>query len=200
MNPIGPIQNTNNIRYADFVRVVTPAATYLASTYSSPITVSAVSSSPFDALGALLSIGKIQRDIKSTGSQTSVMLNGVDTSMLAWALGVDIKGAQLTMWKGFFDTSGKLITTGGTGGLYQYFFGYIDTYQITEQWHEEQRTYTATISVSAANIQMILQHRVAGRFTNDASWESFNSGDSSMKRVATISTIYYAFGAPAGSL
>jgi uncharacterized membrane protein len=120
--------------------------------------------------------------------------------MLGWALGQDIKGSQITIWKGFFDTSGNLITTGGTGGLYQYFFGFIDTFQIVEQWHEEQRAYTGTINVSAANIQMILQNRVAGRFTNDASWEFFNPGDTSMNRVPVISTIYYAFGAPAGTL
>jgi hypothetical protein len=200
MIPISPIQNTNNIRYADFVQVVTPTGTYQFSTYSSPLTVSAVSSQPFDALGQLVSIGKIQRDIKSTANQTSITLSGIDTTMLGWALGQNIKGSQITIWKGFFDTSGNLITTGGTGGLYQYFFGFIDTFQIVEQWHEEQRAYTGTINVSAANIQMILQNRVAGRFTNDASWEFFNPGDTSMNRVPVISTIYYAFGAPAGTL
>jgi hypothetical protein len=198
--PITPIEGTNNIRYADFVRVVTATATYYFSTYAASLTVSEISSTPFDGLGALVAIGKIQRDIKSTGNQTSIEINGIDSSLLGWALGQNIKGSQITMWKGFFNPDGSLITSGGTGGLYQYFYGFIDTFQITEKWQEEIRMYTGTISVSAANIQLILQNRVAGRYTNDSSWQFFNSGDTSMKRVAQISTIYYAFGAPAGTL
>ena len=198
--PITPIEGTNNIRYADFVRVVTASDTYYFSTYAADLVVSAISSTPFDGLGALVAIGKIQRDIKSTGNQTSIELNGIDSALLGWALGQNIKGSQITMWKGFFNPDGSLITSGGTGGLYQYFYGFIDTFQITEKWQEEIRMYTGTISVSAANIQLILQNRVAGRYTNDASWQFFNPGDTSMNRVAKISTIYYAFGAPAGTL
>lgn len=197
---IAPIQNTNNIRYADFVRVVTGSATYMFATTSSSITVPAVSSTPFDGLGQLVSIGKIQRDIKSTANQTTITLIGLDTALLGWVLGQDIKGSEITLWKGFFDTSGNLITTGGTGGLYQYFYGFVNTFSIGEQWMEEARMMVGTITVSAANIQMILQNRIVGRYTNDASWEYFAPGDTSMNRVATISTIYYAFGASAGVL
>ena len=192
--PIVPIQNTNNIRYADFVRVVTPTETFRFATTPSSLTIPAVDSQPFDGLGQLVGIGKVQRDIKSTANQTTITLIGIDTALLGAVLGQGFKGAQITMWKGFFDNGGNLITTGGTGGLYQYFYGFINTFQIGEQWMEEIRMYVGTITVSAANIQMILQNRTVGRFTNDSSWEYFTPGDTSMNRVATISTIYYAFG------
>ena len=191
---ITPIQNTNNIRYADFVRVVTPTASFRFSTAPTSITVSAVDSLPFDGLGQLVGIGKVQRDIKSTANQTTITLVGIDTALLGEVLGNNFKGAQITMWKGFFNTDGTLITTGGSGGLYQYFYGFINTFNIGEQWMEEVRMYVGTITVSAANIQMILQNRIVGRFTNDPSWQFFNSGDTSMNRVATISTVNYAFG------
>jgi len=194
MNDIPPLDNTNNIRYADFVRVISPSGTYRFSTTASALTINAVDSQPFDGLGSLISIGDIQRDIKSTANQTSVSLVGIDTALLSWVLSQDIKGSQITMWKGFFDTSGNLITTGGSGGLYQYFYGFINTYQISEQWMEEIRSYIGTISIQASNIQMILQNRTAGRFTNDPSWQYFNSGDTSMNRVSTISTLYFQFG------
>ena len=191
---ITPIQNTNNIRYADFIRIVTPSATYRFSTAPVKITVSAVDSQPFDALGALVGVGKIQRDIKSTANQTSVTLVGIDTALLGAVLNADVKGSQITMWKGFFDTSNQLITTGGSGGLYQYFYGFISSFSIGEQWMEEARMYVGTITVSASNIQMILQNRIAGRFTNDQSWQYFTPGDTSMNRVATIATLTYPFG------
>ncbi len=193
-NVIGPVENTNNIRYADFVRVITPSATYRFATTASALTIPAVDVQPFDALGQLIQIGEVQRDIKSTANETTFTLVGIDTAMLGWVLGQEIKGSQIEAWKGFFDTNGALITAGGTGGLYQYFNGYINAFSITETWMEEVRTFVGVITVSASSIQLILKNRVAGRYTNDSSWQFFNNGDTSMERVAFISTINYYFG------
>ena len=86
MNNITPVQNTNNIRIADFVRVTTPTATYRFSTAPTALTISAVDSVPFSAVGSLVSIGNVQRDIKSTGNDTTVTFIGLDTALLGWVL------------------------------------------------------------------------------------------------------------------
>ena len=194
MNSIPPVQNTNNIRYANFLRLTTGSATYRFATTPTALTIPAVDASPFTALGQLVSVGSVQRDIKSTAAETTVTLVGIDTSMLALVLGSDIKGSQIEMWHGFFDQNGELLTTGGTGGLYQFFNGYINSFTIGEQWMEEARSYVGVITVSASSIQLILQNRVAGRYTNNNSWQFYNSGDNSMDRVNYISTINYYFG------
>lgn len=194
MNVIAPVVGTNNIRYADFIRINTGAATYRFTTAPADITVSAVDSLPFDAVGILIKVGEAQRDIKSTANETTISMTGIDTAMLGWVLGQNVKGAKIEMWHGFFDTNGVLITTGGTGGLYQFFNGFINSFSITEQWMEEVRAYVGTISVSASSIQLILQNRVAGRYTNDNSWKFFNPSDTSMNRVNFIETINYQFG------
>jgi hypothetical protein len=194
MENIVPVQNTNNIRMADFVRVTTPSATYRFSTAPSTLTIPAVDSQPFDGLGILVKISDVQRDIKSTANETSVTLVGLDTALLGWVLGQEIKGSQIEMWHGFFDVNGALITTGGTGGLYQFFNGYINSFSISEQWMEEIRGYVGTIGVSASSIQIILQNRTAGRYTNNNSWQFFSPNDTSMNRVSFIETINYAFG------
>jgi hypothetical protein len=193
-NNITPIQNTNNIRMADFVRVTTSSGVYRFATTPSVLTIPAVDSQPFDALGALVKIGDVQRDIKSTANETTVTLVGLDTALLGWVLGHDIKGSLIEMWHGFFNDQNELITTGGTGGLYKFFTGYISTFSIAEQWMEEARQYVGTISVAASSIQIILQNRTAGRYTNDNAWQYFNPGDTSMNRVNFIETINYAFG------
>ena len=193
-NNIAPVQNTNNIRYADFVRVTTPDATYRFATTPAPITVPAVDSQPFSAVGVLMKVGDAVRDIKSTANETTFTLVGIDTAMLGWVLGNQIKGSQIEAWHGFFDDNGALITTGGTGGLYQFFNGYVNSFAIAEQWMEEIREYVGTISVSASSIQIILKNRIAGRYTNNNSWQFFNSTDTSMNRVAFIQTINYQFG------
>ena len=201
MNVIAPVVGTNVIRYADFVRLTTDSATYLFSTAPTAITVSAVDANPFTALGQLVKIGQAQRDIKSTANETTITLVGIDTANLALVLGAGIKGSQVEMWHGFFDANNQLITTGGTGGLYQYFTGFVNSFTISEQFMEEIRGYVGTISISASSIQLVLQNRTAGRYTNDNSWKQFAPTDTSMNRVNFIQTINYQFGknAPANS-
>lgn len=194
MNVITPVDGTNNIRYADFIRITTPDDIYLFTTAPSNMTIAAVDAAEFNAVGVLIKVGEAQRDIKSTANETTVTLTGIDTAMLGFVLGQQVKGAQLEMWHGFFDTNGALITTGGVGGLYQFFNGYISSFSISEQWMEELRMYVGTITVSASSIQLILQNRTAGRYTNNNSWQFFTPNDTSMNRVNFIETINYQFG------
>jgi hypothetical protein len=246
MNVIAPVDNTNNIRMADFVRITTqqnvfPANLIVGNTYiikkvgttnwvsvgassntygvtfvatgttsgtgyvsetliyrfstaPSELTIPAVDSQPFSALGALVKINDVTRDIKSTANETTLTIVGIDTALLGWVLGLNSKGSLIEMWHGFFNTEGALITTGGTGGLYKFFTGYVNSYSISEQWMEEVRQYVGVINISASSVQIILQNRTAGRFTNDNAWKFFNSTDTSMLRVPFISSIIYPFG------
>lgn len=194
MNPIVPIQDTYQIRMADFVRVTTPSETFLFATTPNQITVSAVDANPFNGVSSLVKIGDVQRDIKSTANETTATLVGIDTALLGWVLGLQVKGCLIEMWHGFFNSNGALITTGGTGGLYKFFTGYINSFSISEQWMEDLREMTGVITVNASSIQIILQNRTAGRFTNDNAWQFFNAGDTSMDRVAAVETIVYFFG------
>ena len=194
MNVIAPVVGTNVIRYADFVRLTTASATYRFATTPTAITVAAVDASAFTGLSQLVSIGSAQRDIKSTANETTVTLVGVDTANLAIVLGAGLKGSQVEMWHGFFDANGALITTGGTGGLYQFFNGFVNSFSISEQFSEDIRAYVGVITISASSIQLILQNRTAGRYTNNNAWQTFNPADTSMNRVNFIETINYAFG------
>jgi hypothetical protein len=194
MNEIAPIQNTNNIRMADFVRLTTANGVYRFATTPSVLTIPAVDALPFDALGSLVKVNDVQRDIKSTANETTVTLVGIDTALLGFVLGHDIKGSLIEMWHGFFNDQNELITTGGTGGLYKFFTGYISSFSISEQYMEEARAYVGVITASASSIQIILQNRNAGRYTNDNAWQFWNNGDTSMNRVNFIETINYSFG------
>jgi hypothetical protein len=194
MNVIAPVDGTNNIRIADFIRVNTGTEIYRFTTAPSDTLVPAVDSTAFSAAGTLVKVGDVQRDIKSTANETTVTLIGIDTAMLGWVLSQSVKGSQIQMWHGFYDTNNQLITSGGSGGLYQFFSGIVTSFTISETWMEEARGYVGTITVAASAIQLILQNRIAGRYTNNNSWQFFNNGDTSMNRVNFIQTINYAFG------
>ena len=198
-NNIPPIQNTNNIRMADFIRITTQNALGVTEIYrlaSTPsvLTIPAVDALPFDALGPLVKVGDASRDIKSTANETSVTLVGIESAQLGWVLSNKIKGSLIEMWHGFFDANNELITTGGTGGLYKFFTGYVNSFNITEQWFEEGKMYLGIINVTASSIQIILQNGTSGRYTNNNSWQFFAANDTSMERVAVIQNINYFFG------
>ena len=198
-NNIPPIQNTNNIRMADFIRITTQdylgvTQIYRLASTPSVLTIPAVDALPFDALGPLIKVGDASRDIKSTANETSVTLVGIESAQLGWVLSNKIKGSLIEMWHGFFDDNNELITTGGTGGLYKFFTGYVNSFNITEQWFEEGRMYLGVINVTASSIQIILQNGTSGRYTNNNSWQFFEASDTSMERVAVIQNINYFFG------
>lgn len=194
MNVIAPVDGTSSIRLADFVRVNTGGDIYRFTTAPSDTLVPAVDSTAFSAVGTLMKVGDVQRDIKSTANETSVTLIGIDTAMLGWVLSQTVKGSQIEMWHGFYNESNELLTSGGSGGLYQFFSGVITSFTISETWMEEARGYVGTITIAASAIQLILQNRIAGRYTNNNSWQFFNDGDTSMNRVNFIETINYQFG------
>lgn len=199
MNVIGPVENTNVIRYADFFRLGMQDNTYYFATTPAPITVPSISATPFTALGQLVKVGSVQRDIKSTANETTVTLVGVDTAMLGLVLNSKIKGSSIDLWHGFFDSNNQLITdvpivwtnnvssqigwtnsaftpigwTSSTGtGVYKYFSGYVNSFSISEQWMEEARAYVGVVTISASSFQLILQNRTAGRYTNNNSWQA----------------------------
>jgi hypothetical protein len=220
VNNIEPVQGTNTIRYADFMRLTVGGVVYLFATTPTNITISGVGT--FTGLSQLVSVGSVQRDIKSTANETTVSLVGIDTAMLGLVLGSNIKGSKLELWHGFFDSDNQLITSsqipwindylsivpwtnnsgtvidwtasGLNNGLYQYFSGFVNSFTISENWMEEVRMFTGTVSISASSFQLVLQNRTAGRYTNNNSWQNFAPTDTSMNRVNFIETINYYFG------
>jgi hypothetical protein len=136
VNPIAPIQDTNNIRMADFIRINTGTEIFRFATTPTGLTIPAVDSQPFEGLGQLIKVGDVQRDIKSTANETTFTLVGIDTAMLGFVLGKKVKGSSIQAWHGFFNTNNELITSGGSGGLYQFFNGFIHSFAISEQWME----------------------------------------------------------------
>lgn len=191
--------NSANIRHAEFVRMVVgkPGAqtTYTFCNAAAPITVNGIT---FTNLGALLLVGEVQRDIKSTSFDMSISLVGIDPNNVALILSSDIKGSTVEIWRGFFDENNQIITT-PTTQFFKRWSGIINNVSITEDWDEKLRSRVATCTVTCASMRKVLESRIAGLKTNETSWKFFYPGDASMSRVAQISNTYFDFGGkPAG--
>lgn len=161
-------------------------------------------------LGALVGISSYQRDITSSGYDTTVALTGVDPLYIYLVAGGPatdpipvygqdpipvgyfplIKGSQIQVFRGFYDDDYNLVN------VIQRYSGLVTSYSINENrdqsWDLLENTYT--IAIHCSSYKKILENRIAGRKTNTQSWKYFNDDDTSMDRVAAIENTQFDFG------
>lgn len=182
------------IRHAEFVKLTvgTAATVYTFCNAAAPITVGGIT---FANLGALLNVGDVQRDMRSTSDDMTIALTGIDPANVGIILGNDIKGSLVEVWRGFFDSNNQIITT-PTTQFFKRYQGIINSVSITEDFNYEMRTRIATCSIACSSMRRILENRLGGVKTNQSSWQFLYPGDASMNRVATIANTYFDFGKP----
>lgn len=186
----------SQINHAEFVRLTvgkTGAQTvYTFCNAAAPITVNGIT---FSNLGALLSVGDVQRDIKATSDDMTIALTGIDPTNVGIILGNEIKGSLVEVWRGFFDSSNQILTS-PTQQFFKRYQGIINSVSITEDYNTEARTRVATCSISCSSMRRILENRLSGVKTNQNNWQFLYPNDTSMNRVSEISNTFFDFGAP----
>lgn len=186
--------NGPQIRQAEFVRLTVgkDENVYTFCNAAAPITVNGIT---FANLGALLNVGDVQRDMRSTSDDMTIALTGIDPTNISLILSNDIKGSLVEVWRGFFDSNNQIITT-PTTQFFKRYQGIINNVSITEDFNSELRTRIATCSIACSSMRRILENRLGGVKTNQSSWQFLYPGDTSMDRVATIANTYFDFGKP----
>ncbi len=184
----------SQINHAEFVRLTvgTDEDVYTFCNAAAPVTVSGIT---FSNLGALLSVGDVQRDIKATSDDMTIQLTGIDPTNIGIILGNQIKGSLVEVWRGFLDSNNQIITT-PTTQFFKRYQGIINSVSITEDFNSQVRIRVATCSISCSSMRRILENRLSGIKTNQKSWQVFYPGDTSMNRVVEIANTYFDFGAP----
>lgn len=163
---------------ASNVTVITASSSYKDETISGNV---------YLALGGLLEVGTQTRTMRVTQGDTSVSLSGVDGNNIYTVLATKIRGSELEIYRGFYDTNMVLESP-----VYQRFRGIVTTYSITED--REGQNDNFTVSIGASSYRTVLQNRIAGRKTNKESWQFFNSTDTSMDNVYSIAGVQFDFG------
>jgi hypothetical protein len=186
--------NGSQINHAEFVKLTVgnAATVYTFCNAAAPITVGGIT---FSNLGALLSVGDVQRDIKATSDDMTIQLTGINPSNIALILSNDIKGSLVEVWRGFFDSNNQIITT-PTTQFFKRYQGIINSVSITEDFNTDARTRVATCSISCSSMRRILENRLSGVKTNQNNWQFIYAGDTSMNRVSEISNTFFDFGSP----
>ena len=184
----------SQINHAEFVKLTVgnAATVYTFCNAAAPITVGGIT---FANLGALLSVGDVQRDIKATSDDMTIQLTGINPTNVSLILSSDIKGSLVEVWRGFFDSNNQIITT-PTTQFFKRYQGIINSVSITEDFNTDARTRVATCSISCSSMRRVLENRLSGVKTNQNNWQFIYAGDTSMNRVSEISNTFFDFGSP----
>lgn len=162
-------------------------------------TVGSTSTQAYTALGGFVSVSGHQRDLQVTSYDTMITLVGIDSSKLRNVLEIStqggtgstghagLKGSQIEIYRGFYDDTYALIDTPQLR-----YTGIVTSYTINEDRQEQLDTFTLAIHCSSN--KTVLENRIVGRYTNDASWSYINPDDTSMNRVAAINKQTFNFG------
>jgi hypothetical protein len=193
MTTIAAVDNPS-ILHAEFVRLTVgiEETVYTFCNAAAPITVDSIT---FSNLGALLSVGEIQQEMKATSSDMTIALTGIDPANIALVLSSDIKGSIVEVWRGFFDVNNQIITSPSTQ-FFKRYQGIINSVAINEEFNVEARTRVATCVISCSSMRRVLENRLSGVRTNINSWQFIYPDDISMNRVSEITATYFDFGSP----
>lgn len=212
---IPAVQNTSQIRDAEFVKLSIVFTNGSAQTtryyyFSTSYKPETIGGNTYAELGALLGISAHQRDITSSGYDTSVMVTGLDPMYIYLVAGGPasvpipvsgqadipvgyyplIKGSQLEIRRGFYDSNFMLSSTALR------YTGIITSYVIEENRDNdiEALNDTYAISLQCSAYRQVLENRIAGRKTNSTSWKYWYPTDTSMDRVAGLEGKQFDFG------
>jgi len=183
--------NSNAIRYIEFVQLTNPSLNDTFCNAPAPITVNGTT---FVGMGSYMGISEIQSDMKATSTDVKLTITGLNPTNISLILSANIKGSQLTVWRGFTDSNNQLLTIGGVLQFFQRYSGIINNINITENFDTNLRERVATCIMSSASMRLVLDSRIAGIKTNPSSWRFLYPNDTSMDRVPAIASTYFNFG------
>lgn len=193
------VNTATSIKTADFVQIVISTSTNYAvqppivnvsSAYKYETVVidqpTLGTTATFTPVGGLLSIGEQHRDLQASSFDTSITLDGIAYGNIYNVLAYELRGALVTIWRGFYDD------TLTTPTLVKRFTGVVTSYVITEGNTLEVPAYSVVLNVSS--YKTILSNNIGGRRTNIDDWARYDPTDTSMSNVANLSYLNFNFG------
>ena len=180
-----PEVDNNNIKHCLLIDLQIDTTTYYISNSWKAIT---YNSNSYTELGAFISVGEFQEDIKTTNGDLQMTLTGIPAGNVQTVLTEPVKGGEVTINRAFFDDDYNV------GNVYPRYKGIITNYNVTEQVDADTSEITNTVSISVASINTILENRVNGQRTSPTDRRNFYASDATFDRVPIIHGTTFDFG------
>jgi len=158
------------------------------SDYDAPVT---INGETYTALGEFLSVTSSTSELRPSENPVTIGLSGIPTNNINEIVHSKIKGAPISIYRGYFNQAGVQI--GDFGGR---FIGSVNNYSIQEEFDIDSRTSSHILMLECSSSVGLLSQKIAGRKTNPQSQKTFYPSDTAMDRVPTIKGTKFNFGAP----
>lgn len=187
--PITAVQGTK-ISHALFIDLTLGNVTYYISSAYQPIT---IDSNTYTELGAFLQIGDVTEDLKTTNGDIVLTLSGIpsDANYMDIVLSTPIKGGNVVVRRGFFDTETLQPIA---GQIFERYRGVITNFAVDETTNFLTGELTNQISISCASLNSLLETQIRGQRTNATDRQRFYPSDTSMGRVKALQNTSFDFG------
>lgn len=194
MQNIAPLNNTQNIRVCEFIRITyytsstDPGTTLAFSNFTQDYT-DATTGITYQGFGPWVNVSQQQRDLKASSADTTITAVGIDPAFLQIVQSGNIKGALVWISRGFFDSN--YLLQGNI--LYRRFTGTCTGYDITENLASDKQSRIINLMINCSSFERVLDNK-NGRFTNPSSWNNAYPSDTSMRRVPQLQNVQFDFG------
>jgi len=161
-----------------------------------------VGSNTYTELGAFLSVGTVDDNLRATNGDIAIGLAGIPSSStgsevnyLNLIMTEPVKGGNVTLKRAFMDTDTMEIDA---ANVYTRFKGVITNYQIDEQYNFLEKRNDYGVTVMVASINTVLETKVTGQRTDPVDRQRFFT-DKSFDRIPDLYLSTFDFGKEAGS-
>lgn len=187
--PITAVQ-ASSISHALFIDLTLGNVTYYISSAYQPITIEGNS---YTELGAFLQIDDVTEDIKTTNGDVVIALSGIpsDANYMDIVLSTSIKGGNVVVRRGFFDTETLQPIS---GQMFERYRGVITNFAVDESTNFLTGELTNQIAITCASLNSLLETQVRGQRTNSTDRKRFYPNDISMDRVKALQNTSFDFG------
>lgn len=190
-----PAVQESRIKHGLLVDITVNTTTYRISNLYAPIT---YNGNTYTQLGHFMGTSDITDDLKATNNQITITLSGIppdnsDPNYMSIVLNSNIKGSRVQIYRIFFDPTTYQIKD---NTAYQRFNGYISNYALNENWDQDNKLVTNTISIQCSSVHAVMEKQYSGRRTNDSDQKYWYPTDTGMYRVKIISDSSFDFGKP----
>lgn len=187
--PITAVQGSS-ISHALFIDLTLANVTYYISSAYQPIT---IDGNTYTELGAFLQIDDVTEDIKTTNGDVVIALTGIpsDANYMDIILSTSIKGGNVVVRRGFFDTATLQPIA---GQVFERYRGVITNFAVDETTNFLSGELTNQIAITCASLNSLLETQVRGQRTNSTDRKRFYPTDLSMDRVKALQNTAFDFG------
>jgi hypothetical protein len=146
-------------------------------------------------LGNLMSISDSASELKIGNSEISIGISGIPNASISEVINSRFKGCKVIVYRGLFNpTTNNLLSV--SGNPFKRFQGLITNFTINEEYDNDTRTSSNTITFTASSMVEVLGNTTKGRRTNPKDQRSFYPNDASMDRIPALVRSKFNFGAP----